>query len=202
MVSTLFSDHGLGLKLILLHHNDKLWSGWPVEEIVCDLCINDHASFVSQDLTESWDAVGHNLWITIPQHLIENIDKIQLFSRVRKKQNKIKTRASSTWIIQETHFSVHKMYTLYVLCGLIRVRNIQHIWNICMYRNRYIYTCTGCIVQSIYNTCTCTWAFSVTQWMNHFFLLSIMSEFSFNTKNNHWKLCMYMYMWESFHSRI
>ena len=42
----------------------------PVEEVVCNLGVDDHAPLTGQDLIEGRDAVGNHLSILVLQHLV------------------------------------------------------------------------------------------------------------------------------------
>ena len=50
----------------------------PVEEVVCNLGVEDHASLIGKDLREGGDAVCNHLGVAISQHLIQDVHKVHL----------------------------------------------------------------------------------------------------------------------------
>jgi len=51
----------------------------PVEEVVCDLGVDHHASLTSQDLIEGRNTVGNHLSVLVLQHLVQHIHQVQLY---------------------------------------------------------------------------------------------------------------------------
>ena len=51
----------------------------PVEEVVGNLGVHDHPSLGRKDLVQSRDAVGDDLHILVPQHLVQYVHQVQLY---------------------------------------------------------------------------------------------------------------------------